>query len=100
MHYKVKQYILISNASKALFCTTFKPEMSQSQNTFMDLQTQAHLQIYQAPSFFLLHRKSLASSPPSFSGGYNLYSHRGVQDLRWIFVSAIYGIKKSILAFH
>lgn len=50
--------------------------------------------------FFLLHRKSLASSPPSFSGGYNLYSHRGVQDLRWIFVSAIYGIKKSILAFH
>lgn len=27
-------------------------------------------------------------------------SRREVQDLRWIFVSAIYGIKKSILAFH
>lgn len=31
---------------------------------------------------------------------YDLHGHRGVQDLCWIFVSAIYRIKKPILAFH
>lgn len=87
-----------------LFSTAAKPRVSQLQNVFYGLTDSCTLMHVINLHLFSPFTKSLCLASSllhvSSSGGDNLYSHRGVQDLRWIFVSAIYGIKKSILAFH
>lgn len=54
MHFNIKYCIFMSRVSQTLFRKTFKPEMLQLQNTFMDSQAQVHLSTYQPPSFFTL----------------------------------------------
>lgn len=55
----------MSRVSQTLFRKTFKPEMLQLQNTFMDSQAQVHLSTYQPPSFFTLTESVTGSLPPS-----------------------------------